>query len=179
MTGRHRSDEPFAWAPFITLAVAVIPASLAIWTSHTPPPNPIPTVQIVPAPFTTSAYRVVQPAALVTRVPPINGYRGLSRRAKDLAAYVQKTYPDVKSIGGVRPCDAVGEHCRGVALDVMVGADHALGDRIAFDLLGRDGVQYLIWRETYRKPNGVSRWMPDRGSDTANHHDHIHVRVVG
>jgi hypothetical protein len=73
----------------------------------------------------------------------------------------------------------VGEHCRGVALDVMVGADHALGDRIAFDLLGRDGVRYIIWKETYRKPNGVSRWMSDRGSVTANHQDHIHVCVVG
>jgi hypothetical protein len=71
------------------------------------------------------------------------------------------------------------EHCRGLALDVMVGADAALGDHIAADVLGRNEVRYVIWQETIRKPNGISRLMTDRGSPTANHFDHVHIRVAG
>lgn len=95
--------------------------------------------------------------------PPIVGGQGLTMNARNLADYVAATYPTVQSIGGVRACDSVGDHCRGVALDIMVGGDMALGDRILADIVAqtaRFGVRYTLWR-------------------VANHGDHIHVTVVG
>ena len=95
-------------------------------------------------------------------VPEV-GMAGVVPNARAVADYVAANYPGVLSIGGVRPCDAVGEHCRGVAIDVMVGGNTALGDAIAADLRanpGRFGIRYILW--------GV-----------VNHGDHIHVSVVG
>ena len=94
---------------------------------------------------------------------PVVGGQGLVPNARAVVDYIQSAYPGVQSIGGVRPCDAVGEHCRGVAIDVMVGANTALGNAIAADLRGnpsRFGIRYILW--------GV-----------VNHGDHIHVSVVG
>ena len=85
----------------------------------------------------------------------------------------------MRRFGGWRPCDAYREHCRGVALDVMIAGDMALGDRVAADLLGRKGVRFVIWRQEIRYRSGSHRLMPDRGSPTANHYTHVHVRVDG
>jgi hypothetical protein len=168
-------------APMAALAAAGVPAVLAVTTAFAIPAQPVPptpvTVRDVIVPEPNVHYRVA--AATTPRIPPLVGANGLTPRAAALAAYIQHKYPTVRTIGGVRPCDSYAEHCRGVALDVMVGKDTALGDRIALDVLGRDDVQFVLWRETYRKPNGISRWMTDRGTPTANHYDHLHVRVVG
>ena len=88
---------------------------------------------------------------------------GVTPNARALASYIETNYPGVHSIGGVRPCDSVGEHCRGVALDIMIGADTALGDAIYADLsshMAEHGIRYLLWRQ-------------------AAHFDHIHATVVG
>lgn len=94
---------------------------------------------------------------------PEFGMAGVTPNARAVADYVSANYPGVLSIGGVRPCDSVGEHCRGVAIDVMVGGNTALGNAIAADLRGnpsRFGIRYILW--------GV-----------VNHGDHLHVSVVG
>ena len=93
--------------------------------------------------------------------PPLVGGGGLTINAANLANYVLATYPGVKSIGGVRPCDAIGDHCRGVAIDIMVGGNTGLGDQIHSDLVSNKsqwGIKYTLWR-------------------VAAHHDHIPVTV--
>lgn len=168
-------------APVAALAAAGVPAAMAFITAFAIPPKPVPpaapVVRDVIVPEPPVQYRVA--AATTPRIPPLVGAKGLTAKAAALAAYIQKKYPTVKTIGGWRPCDTYVEHCRGIALDVVVGKDTALGDRIALDVLGRRDVQFVLWREKYWKPNGISRWMTDRGSVTANHGDHLHVRVVG
>ena len=94
---------------------------------------------------------------------PLVGTNGLTPNARALAQYITATYPGVQSIGGVRACDSVGDHCRGVALDVMIGDDMALGDRICADIhtqTARFGVRYTMWR-------------------VVSHFDHIHITVEG
>ncbi len=94
---------------------------------------------------------------------PIVGGQGLVPNARNLAEYVRNAYPGVLSIGGVRACDWIGEHCRGVAVDIMVGGNIALGNQINADLLsqsGRFGITYTMWQ-----------------TDPA-HADHIHVSVA-
>lgn len=124
--------------------------------------------------------QVVMAAAVSPRIPPLVGAVGLTPHASALASYIRTTYPEVASIGGVRPCDSVGDHCRGVAIDVMVYKDQDLGDRIESDVMSqaqRFGIRYSIWRETYHNPSGRTYWMADRGSPTQNHFDHIHFTV--
>lgn len=86
-------------------------------------------------------------------------------------------YPAVSSYGGLR---ADGEHSLGQALDIMVSSS-SLGGQIADWVranAGRLGVTEVIWSQhiwtTQRSSEGW-RAMPDRGSSTANHYDHVHV----
>lgn len=101
-------------------------------------------------------------APLANAAPPIVGAQGLCPNARALADYVRDTYPQVQSIGGVRP-DPLPDHPTGHALDLMVGDDSALGNRIAADIRAqsaRFGVRYLLWQ-------------------VPAHFDHIHVSVEG
>jgi hypothetical protein len=143
-------------------------------------PEPVPAAAAAsPVQVTPVAYRraAAVPAAVPARVAPVQGARGLTPGAAALARYIQATYPGVLSIGGVRPCDQFREHCRGIALDAMVGGDVELGDRISADMLTRSDVRFTIWQQTIRYPSGRHRLMGDRGSATANHRDHVHVQV--
>lgn len=89
---------------------------------------------------------------------PIVGGNGLTPNAWAIVEYVQANFPGVNSIGGVRPCDWIGEHCAGRAVDIMVGGNTALGNTINNAVRGRPGVKYTLWQ-------------------VANHYDHIHVTV--
>jgi hypothetical protein len=46
-------------------------------------------------------------------------------------------------------------------------------------MLTRPDVKYIIWKQQIRYPSGYSRVMEDRGTPTANHFNHIHIRVEG
>ena len=136
---------------------------------------------IVGNPFMIASVAPRSPAVQVRppRIPPVIGEAGLTADAAALARYIQIKYPMVDKIGGVRP-DRLPDHPSGHAIDIMVGTDIWLGDRIMADLMARASqfhIRYLIWRETYRNPSGAVRFMADRGSLTANHYDHVHVTV--
>lgn len=77
------------------------------------------------------------------------------------------------------------EHHSGYALDFMVESHAAIGNAIA-DYLWHNrvalGVRWIIWRQRIRNPERAGgRWrrMDDRGSDTDNHMDHVHVMLDG
>lgn len=91
-------------------------------------------------------------------------------------------------IGGYRPGDTDGMgtgHGDGLALDLMVGDNKALGDEISQYVLANYNnlnVSYVIWQQRFWAPfnsyyGGPGQWglMPDRGGITANHYDHVHV----
>ena len=89
---------------------------------------------------------------------PVTGGGGLTPNAWNVVNYVQANFPGVNSIGGVRPCDWIGEHCSGRAVDIMVGGNSGLGNTINASVKGLAGVKYTLWQ-------------------VANHYDHIHVGV--
>ncbi len=110
---------------------------------------------------------------------PIVGGQGLCPNARNLLAYLQNTYPNILSVGGVRP-DPIADHPSGHALDAIVGGNAALGNAINADVLsqaGRFGVRYTIWQQTEHMPSGNAVFMANRGSPTANHQDHVHISV--
>jgi hypothetical protein len=99
------------------------------------------------------------------------------------AVYVYRSvchaFPQITSYGGWSPS---GEHASGKAIDIMT-SDVALGTAIA-DFLQAHAAQLnlydVIWRQHIWTPVRAAegwRFMPDRGSITANHYNHVHVSV--
>ncbi len=175
--GKHRAHTgtpgPHPVVAVIILAAAWLTLAGAPTTNPAAPYNPGTT------PVTAVGKRLPPPPA-PARIPPIVGAHGLTPNAATLAHYIQTTYPTVASIGGVRP-DPIPDHPTGHAIDIMVGTNRALGDRIEADILAqaaRFNVRYLIWQQTYHNPAGANRLMANRGTPTANHADHIHVTVT-
>lgn len=88
-------------------------------------------------------------------------------------------FPQVTSYGGYR---GDGEHADGHAIDIMV-SDYDTGQAIADWLLanaGTFGLDDIIWyRQIWTLERSSEGWraLEDRGSPTANHEDHVHVRV--
>ncbi|MEH3139768.1 MAG: hypothetical protein PGN37_06210 [Mycobacterium kyogaense] len=103
-----------------------------------------------------------------------------------VARAVSAIFPEIQSIGGVRP-DSLRWHPDGLAVDVMI-PDYsspegiALGDSIvAFALSNADrlGVAHVIWRQTMYPTHGAPHGMTDLGSDNANHYNHVHIATLG
>lgn len=94
----------------------------------------------------------------------------------------------ITSFSGYRPGDS-GDHGKGLAIDFMVPERSELGDRIAeyaIQNMGSRGISYIIWKQRFYAPfdskyGPANTWnpMPDRGSVTENHYDHVHVSMNG
>ncbi|WP_462128872.1 LysM peptidoglycan-binding domain-containing protein [Streptococcus parasanguinis] len=90
----------------------------------------------------------------------------------------------ITNIGGYREGDPE-DHGQGLAVDVMVPTSSELGDQVAqyaIDNMDRAGISYIIWKQQFYMPvdniyGPANTWnqMPDRGGDTANHYDHVHI----
>ena len=104
---------------------------------------------------------------------------GLTSGAIRVYRAVCHAFPEITSYGGY---DAHGEHASGKAIDIMT-SDVGLGTRIAEYLRANAatfGLYDVIWRQhifTQERGSEGWRYMPDRGSATANHYDHVHVSV--
>ena len=94
----------------------------------------------------------------------------------------------ITNIGGYREGDP-DDHGKGLAVDVMVPTSSQLGDQVAqyaIDNMDRAGISYVIWKQQFYMPvdniyGPANTWnqMPDRGGDTANHYDHVHISFNG
>ena len=93
-------------------------------------------------------------------------------------------FPGIDSYLGSPSDRSDGEHGEGRAVDAMI-SDSALGDEVAEWLRENHeelGVSEVIWAQqiwTVQRSGDGWRDMEDRGSDTANHYDHVHVTVHG
>lgn len=94
----------------------------------------------------------------------------------------------ITNIGGYRAGDP-DDHGKGLAVDVMVPTSSQLGDQVAqyaIDNMDLAGISYVIWKQQFYMPvdniyGPANTWnqMPDRGGDTANHYDHVHISFNG
>lgn len=94
----------------------------------------------------------------------------------------------ITSFSGYRPGDS-GDHGKGLAIDFMVPEHSELGDKIAeyaIQNMASRGISYIIWKQRFYAPfdskyGPANTWnpMPDRGSVTENHYDHVHVSMNG
>ncbi|OCB57636.1 hypothetical protein A5677_16865 [Mycobacterium malmoense] len=100
--------------------------------------------------------------------------------AVTLNRIISQLFPDVSSIGGWRAHDPFPDHPSGRALDIMVGANKALGDQINQFLQKNAaalGIQYTLWQQQEWDPGKGPTPMEDRGSPTQNHRDHVHAMI--
>jgi len=91
------------------------------------------------------------------------------------AAQVLSCLYDEPELIGVAQRSRDSDHPHGLAIDLMVRGER--GDRIAECALANQeelGVDYVIWEQRYNDGDGWER-MSDRGGDTENHYDHVHV----
>lgn len=94
----------------------------------------------------------------------------------------------ITSFSGYRSGDS-GDHGKGLAIDFMVPEGSELGDKIAeyaIQNMASRGISYIIWKQRFYAPfdskyGPANTWnpMPDRGSVTENHYDHVHVSMNG
>ena len=88
-------------------------------------------------------------------------------------------FPELTTYGGQ---DGHGEHVNGEAIDFMV-PNSSVGQRLA-DFLYAHHAQLdlfdIIWSQhiwTIQRAGEGFRSMSDRGSATANHYDHVHIKI--
>ena len=169
-------------------------------TTETPTITEAPTTEtpVTEAPATEAPITTEAPAAPVvaetpatteapvtTQTPaPVNvNTTGLQPQAAAYMNEIAGLY-GITSFSTYRPGDS-GDHGKGLAVDFMVPESSALGDQIAeytaANMASR-GVSYIIWKQRFYAPfNSIYgpayTWnlMPDRGSITENHYDHVHV----
>ena len=112
---------------------------------------------------------------------------GLQPQTAAFKEEVAKLY-GITSFSGYRPGDP-GDHGKGLAIDFMVPVSSALGDQVAeyaIQNMASRGISYVIWKQRFYAPfpskyGPAYTWnpMPDRGSVTENHYDHVHVSMNG
>lgn len=96
-------------------------------------------------------------------------------------------FPQIKVVGGYRPASS-GEHPLGRALDFMIpnyqsSEGRALGTALA-DWARANAreydINYVVWRQriwNIQRDREGWRFMADRGNDSANHINHVHITV--
>lgn len=96
---------------------------------------------------------------------------------------IRPLFPKITTIYGWRASSAYSsDHPNGRAVDFMIPnykTNKALGDSLAAYVIEngkRLHVTYVIWRQRiYTMSSGKWKAMADRGSDTQNHMNHVHV----
>ncbi|WP_433243863.1 coiled-coil domain-containing protein [Streptosporangium sp. CA-135522] len=118
-----------------------------------------------------------------------SGSDGLTARTVAMRNLVLQTFPMPYGYGCLRPGDP-GDHGSGRACDFMMSTGGRLptaeakerGDRLAQWAITngpRIGVMYIIWQQRYYDVRTGTGWrlMSDRGGNTANHMDHVHISM--
>ena len=150
-------------------------------------PQSAPVAEEAPAAETTAAPEVQPVASTPTTGNAIPTDPNLQPQAEAFRQEIAAKF-GITNIGGYREGDPE-DHGKGLAVDVMVPTSSELGDQVAqyaIDNMDRAGISYIIWKQQFYMPvdniyGPANTWnqMPDRGGDTANHYDHVHISFNG
>jgi uncharacterized protein YgiM (DUF1202 family) len=113
--------------------------------------------------------------------------QGLKPNAIKVHRAMRARFPQITVYGGVRP-SVIPDHEQGRALDAMIpdyrsASGKALGNEAAAWAKANArslGINYVIWNQhiwNITRDSEGWRYMADRGSDSANHLNHIHITV--
>ncbi|MGP4026456.1 coiled-coil domain-containing protein [Actinomadura sp. 3N407] len=130
--------------------------------------------------------------ALVKRYKPESpsiGMGGVTPRMLKVKNTIDLEFGPFPTIGCVRSTGDPQDHGTGHACDFMVttggvmasGSARAQGDQAAQYAISHAsalGIKYVIWRQRiYDMRSPGWRMMSNRGGNTANHYDHVHISV--
>lgn len=174
---------PAAETPAQPEAKEEAPAATSEASSEAPATSEAPAEQPAVEPAATSEASSEAPAAqpASTNTLPTDPHLQPQAEAfrQDVAAQFGLT-----DIGGYREGDPQ-DHGKGLAVDVMVPVGSEVGNQVAqyaVDNISNAGISYVIYRQQFYAPvdniyGPANTWnqMPDRGSVTENHYDHVHV----
>ena len=169
------------------VAPAAPQSALATEAPAETPAAPAEEAPAQPAAETTAAPEVQPVASTPTTGNAIPTDPNLQPQAEAFRQEIAAKF-GITNIGGYREGDPE-DHGKGLAVDVMVPTNSELGDQVAqyaIDNMDRAGISYIIWKQQFYMPvNNIygpaNTWnqMPDRGGDTANHNDHVHISFNG
>ncbi|MFN3007040.1 hypothetical protein [Mycolicibacterium wolinskyi] len=170
------ADTVPTFNPDVRCCAEVKPAAAVAPPVAKPAPAPL------PPPDARAARRDIRVPLPVGKAPE----KGLQVETILAARAVSAAFPEILTIGGVRS-DPLKWHPHGLAIDVMIPhyatpEGKALGERIVayvLDNADRFGVNHVIFRQTLYRHDGSKKRMSDRGGDTANHYDHVHIATNG
>ena len=180
-------------APQVTEeAVAETPVVEETTTTEAPVTETVAETQSTPSTYQAEAS---QGSSATYAAPAAPDYAGLAAAKSENAGLQPQTAAfkeeianlfGITSFSGYRPGDS-GDHGKGLAIDFMVPVSSALGDQIAdyaIQNMATRGINYIIWKQRFYAPydskyGPAYTWnpMPDRGSITENHYDHVHVSM--
>ena len=173
-TSEAPAEQPAAEPAATSEAASEAPAA-----AEQPAVEPAATSEVASEAPAASEAPVAQPAS--TNTLPTDPHLQPQAEAfrQDVAAQFGLT-----DIGGYREGDPQ-DHGQGLAVDVMVPVGSEVGNQVAqyaVDNISNAGISYVIYRQQFYAPvdniyGPANTWnqMPDRGSITENHYDHVHV----
>ncbi len=111
-------------------------------------------------------------AARVTSCGASGDYGGVASSVQTVGNALECVFPG-HDLLGVGARGNASDHPGGYALDVMTRSGDAIADCV-LDHRDALGVSYVIWNQRINTGSGWES-MEDRGGDTANHRDHVHI----
>jgi len=125
------------------------------------------------------------PTATAPKTPGAWMLPKVKPQTQSLVNTIRSLFPQIKTVYGWR-AGSTGDHGNGLAADFMIPnykTNTALGWQIANYAKAHAKqlkVQYIIYQQQIWNVDQASKgWrkMANRGSDTANHKDHVHISV--
>ena len=175
-------ETPLEETPVEEAPVTEGPAETPVEEALVAEVNSVEAAPVTPTPAASTATTVA--TVSTTSSSTTSSYDvGLQPQVAAFRAEVANAF-GITSFSGYRAGDT-GDHGKGLAIDFMVPQSSALGDQVAAYAaanLASKNISYIIWKQRFYSPYAsiygpAYTWnlMPDRGSITENHYDHVHV----
>ena len=159
-----------------------VPAETPVEEAPVAEVNSVEAAPVTPTPAASTATTVATVSTTSSSITSSYDV-GLQPQVAAFRAEVANAF-GITSFSGYRAGDT-GDHGKGLAIDFMVPQSSALGDQVAAYAaanLASKNISYIIWKQRFYSPYAsiygpAYTWnlMPDRGSITENHYDHVHV----
>ena len=171
-----------AETPVEEALVTEVPAETLVEEAPVAEVNSVEAAPVTPTPAASTATTVATFSTTSSSITSSYDV-GLQPQVAAFRAEVANAF-GITSFSGYRAGDT-GDHGKGLAIDFMVPQSSALGDQVAAYAaanLASKNISYIIWKQRFYSPYAsiygpAYTWnlMPDRGSITENHYDHVHV----
>ncbi|WP_312221678.1 LysM peptidoglycan-binding domain-containing protein [Streptococcus parasuis] len=175
-------ETPLEETPVEEVPVTEVSVKTPVEESPVAEVNTVEAAPVTPTPAASTATTVATVSTTSSSITSSYDV-GLQPQVAAFRAEVANAF-GITSFSGYRAGDT-GDHGKGLAIDFMVPQSSALGDQVAAYAaanLASKNISYIIWKQRFYSPYAsiygpAYTWnlMPDRGSITENHYDHVHV----